>query len=260
MCKADMIHCAPRLSDSMNDSLCQSEPDKDWVLREGPTWEPSALSQSSLPAGRLIWDKVMVMCLLQRDLTGQSAPPSAFRTTAIRVASFFLFETFNNNNTPLSLPWLNAAKLHYIYCANKVLLLLFKNQPSRRTEQKDPRDWEECKAANGLLSRVLSDGQVGEIASRLYCPVPRNSNVNESQRFSRLFQRKKRGLCWGVHKGKQKQSNCPQSGRWVDGQLVSQATSRKWRPERTSRKEMLPSQCWEMCNLALLGLCVPQND
>lgn len=65
MCKADMIHCAPRMSDSLNDSLCQSQPDKNWVLREAPTREPSALSQSSLLAGRLIWDKVVMMCLLQ---------------------------------------------------------------------------------------------------------------------------------------------------------------------------------------------------
>lgn len=37
MCKADTIHCAPRLIDSMNDSPCQSKADKGWVLRGAPT-------------------------------------------------------------------------------------------------------------------------------------------------------------------------------------------------------------------------------
>lgn len=134
MCKADMIHCAPRLSDSMNDSLCQSQPDKDWVLREAPTWEPSTLSQSSLLAGRLIWDKVMVMCLLQRILTGQSVP-SAFRTTAIRVASFnsfFLFWNFSTMSPHPPLDWL-LPKLHYICRANKASLS--KRNPPNRTKR-----------------------------------------------------------------------------------------------------------------------------
>lgn len=135
-----------------------------------------------------------------------------------------------------------------------------KTNPAGAQNKKTPETEKNARQQMGSWAGFCLMDRLVRYASRLYCPVPRNSNVNESRRFSRLFQRKKCGLCWGVHKGKQKQSNCPQSGRWVDGQLVSQATSRKWRPERTGRKEMPPSQCWEMCNLALLGLCVPQND
>lgn len=150
MCKADMIHCAPRLSDSMNDSLCQTQPDKHWVLREAPTWEPSALSQSSLLAGRLIWDKVMVLCLLQRDLTGQSVP-SAFRTTAIRVASFTSFFLFWNFSTMLPPPpaLLIAAKASLPLQSQQSLpLAILKG--THQTERKDPKDWEECKAAKRI--------------------------------------------------------------------------------------------------------------
>lgn len=149
MCKADMIHCAPRLSDSLNDSLCQSQPDKDWVLREAPTGEPSALSQSSLQAGRLIWDKVVVMCLLQISQDNQchlhlEQQPSGW---LLSLPSSF-FETFQQCLPPPP-PRLIAAKSS-LHLQRQQSLPLAIHKGTHQTEQKDPKDWEECKAAKGI--------------------------------------------------------------------------------------------------------------